>query len=241
MLDEPDDPNPLTPAFDAGREIPVAVARGAVGAIPALGPILESTVFRAIDLAGRKRDVEFLQHLMARIRRLEDRGMTAQQLADDAAFVAATRRIVRAAEEEASEDKRILLLNALMNAGSWSSLPAVTRTRFLELVIRYSELHVFLLQYFSDPRAWLTAHADGWHEERSPFAAGSVGSVLQRWVFVDDPLWPGEVNRAVGELSADGLLTLNGLNTIGSGSSLYASYTTERALDFIRFVTDNEH
>lgn len=233
-----DDPSPLTPDFDTVREVAVAATRGVVSNIPGIGGVIDAAVFGPMDLAARKRDVDFLRELDRRVRLLADEldGWDVDRIVTDLAFIAAVHRVTRAAQEEASDAKRLLLLNALAHAGSWGAEPALTRARFLDLVVRFSELHVFLLRYFIDPEAWLREHAPAWR--RDGILGGSLSSVLERWVFPDDPVWPEEVDRAVAELSGERLLDLGGLNTFTTGASLYNRHTTSRGQRFLDFLAE---
>lgn len=157
-----------------------------------------------------ERDVRFFQGIAEAVHDVERRtdGWTVERIATDESFLAAVERAVRAMREDATEEKRRYLLNALRNAGGWGAEPEIARTRFVQLTARYSPVHVELLLFFRDPAEWLRSHG----RRVCAYLAGSLNQVLGEQVFPGSPLYPEEAGRAVGELNADGLL-----DTAGSG------------------------
>ncbi|MBO0979280.1 hypothetical protein [Microbacterium sp. SD291] len=98
--------------------------------IPVLGPLAAETLAHALESRQTQRQHE---------------------------FIAAVTRAQRASAETASQQKRQRLAAAVANGGSWAPFAATEREQFTRLVDEFDALHIWLLHYFTNPRAWLQA------------------------------------------------------------------------------------
>ncbi|MFC4138486.1 MULTISPECIES: hypothetical protein [unclassified Microbacterium] len=140
---------------DAG-EMTAHFVSSIVELVPGVGP----TAARAIDykMARRKaaRDREFQIAVVAAIKKLweeSENRPSIEEVFDSDEYLAAFERCARAASETASETKRARLARAAASAVLLRGIKGTENDMFLELTERYSDLHVWLLAFYSDPAA----------------------------------------------------------------------------------------
>lgn len=204
--------------------------------VPLGGGAIAQVVGDSLAHKSRKRDLEFFGMLASRLDalRLAVEGWSAADAFDDDQFAAHAHRLLRAAQETASDEKRQMLAAALASAGSWSPLSEREVERFVDMAARYTPLHAMMVKYFESPIAWLSEHSATW--TGSGYLAGVIGTVLQQHVFPGDDVYPAEVGRVCNELKNDGLINFTGFNVIVTGQSMTAPQITPLGLKFLAFL-----
>ena len=227
-----EDLEPIDP--DLGGEVASTALRAALSMVPVAGPLVDAAVFGSLQVASHQRELRFINALGVKVREIESRldGWTVAQITSDEDFLAAWERALRAMREDASEEKRRYLLNAVGNAGSWGTEPELVRSRFVDLTARYSPLHVELLVLFRNPASWFVTQGIAVPD----LLGGTVGQLLRDYAFTDSPLFPEEVGRSMAELGSDGLLDDPGLQTVARGSALLESRITPLGARYLAFI-----
>ncbi|GLJ79604.1 hypothetical protein [Microbacterium imperiale] len=123
-----------------------------------------------------------------------------------------------------------------MSDGSWAPFTPSERNQFIRLVRDFDDLHVFLLQYFVSPTAWLSAH--GLQEEISSIYMASVQTPLAAVFQRPQAEWSEPVEQAANDLRAAGLADIP-LTTMMSADGVLASRTNEKGLRFLAFIVES--
>ncbi|MBT9608142.1 hypothetical protein [Microbacterium sp.] len=212
--------------------------KAALSAIPVVGPIAAETLAHALDTRQAERQHDFnLKVAYALTEALErlDASLTVEGVVDSDEFVAAISRAQRAAAETASLTKRRRLASAVVNGGSWAPFSTSEREQFTRLVEDFDELHVFLLHYFVDPKAWLDSH--GLKDEYERLYMATAGSPLSAVLGVPEEQWRASVDQAVSDLARNGLADIP-LRTMMSADGVIASRTNQKGRDFLSFLNE---
>ncbi|MGY4856859.1 hypothetical protein [Cryobacterium sp. AP23] len=130
-------------------------------------------------------------------------GITPQSMVESDEFMAAYAKASRVAAETESADKRQRLAAALTRMGPWSSIDPTRRQGLLDLVATYDDLQIFLLGYFRDPTAWLTANAPDWRPGK--YMMAGIDTILGDYVFTNGTDWRPSVTTALARFPLDGV------------------------------------
>ena len=125
-----------------------------VGALPVVGGALaELFNFAVADPAQERRD-DFLRETMARLVALQSshEQLSAEALRDNEQFQATMLQAARLATSTASEEKRLLLQNAVLNSAI-ISVDENLRQIFLQTIESMTPFHVTLLDFLDNPKA----------------------------------------------------------------------------------------
>lgn len=225
---------PHEPAEDA-----LALAgKAALGAIPLVGSVAAETLAHALDSRQAQRQHDFnlkvAYALNEAFERLNEK-ITIEDVVDSDDFIAAITRAQRAAAETASEARRRRLASAVVNGGHWAPFSASEREQFTRLVDEFDELHVFLLHYFVDPKAWLDSH--GLQDEYERLYMAGVGTPLSAVFGVSEGQWRAPVDQAASDLARNGLADIP-LRTTMSADGVTAARTSEKGRRFLSFLSE---
>jgi hypothetical protein len=224
------------PPHEPAEDTLAYVGKAALGAIPLIGSIAAETLAHALDTRQAERQHDFnLKVAYALTEALErlDASLTVEDVVDSDEFVAAITRAQRAAAETASQAKRRRLASAVVNGGSWAPFSASEREQFTRLVDEFDELHVFLLQYFTDPRGWLEAR--DLYEQHSNIYTAGVGTPLSSALGAPESEWSAPVAQAVADLARTGLADVP-LRTTMSADGVFSPRTHEKGRRFLSFI-----
>ena len=160
-------------------------------------------------------------------------GITPTDVLDSDEFMAAYAKASRIAGETSSQSKRALLATALTHCGPWDfSSEPVLRMRFLDIIERSEEQHVFLLKFLADPMSWITANQPGFF--RTNFALLTLQTVVSNVVMPTTT--DGMTLQAIlRDISSDGLAEFN----LSAGMTLegvLAPKTTALGNAFLAFL-----
>lgn len=151
----------LIPPHEPAEDALATVGGMALDAIPLLGPLAGRALDHALAARERERRHEFDTTIVGEIQRLAERTEAAITVADvvnSDEFLATLARTRREAAETASTSKRQRLARAAVAALDPNAPARAERESYLRLVTELDDLHIWLLAYFADPRAWLDRH-----------------------------------------------------------------------------------
>ncbi|CAD6015867.1 hypothetical protein [Agreia sp. COWG] len=228
---------PGLPESQPGKDLVIGASLAALSSIPVVGGPASSIIASAVAAKQRARDEEFWAWTSARVRLLETRIGDFRFDATDDEFFAAAHKALRAAQETSNQQKRQLLAEAIVNSGSWSSIPLDRRERYLDLTTRLTPEHIKLLHYLHDPKAWLDLHHPGAAQTILNAPMMSAGQVIQEHVVRGDADVIRAAFAAIEDL-VDERLTSLGLNSIGTGAGALNSRTTADGKGLLEFLGD---
>ena len=209
--------------------------KASVGALPVVGGSLnEFLAFVIGDPAQERRD-DFMKATLERLIALEGafNNLRPEELRTNEQFQATFIQATRLAVTTASDDKRKLLQNAILNSAI-GSIDEIIRQIFMQLVERLTPLHAALLKLLDDPAANEAAKKRG-----SVLSMGGLGLIVQAGI----PILQGSdtfAARLVADLDSSGLVEGASLNVTMTGQGLMASRTTALGRTFLHFISDPE-
>lgn len=227
------------PGHEPADDTLAFASKAALSAIPIVGPLIAETLTYALDTRQAARQHEFnvlvagaLTDALGRL----DKSFSIEDVVDSDEFVAAVTRAQRVASETADLNKRRRLASAAVNGGAWAPFSTSEREQFTRLVSDFDELHVFLLHFYVDPKAWLDAHELSSVYENIYMASGSAP--LSAVLGAAGADWEPPVKQAVADLSRSGLADVP-LTTIMSADGVIASRTSEKGRRFLAFLNES--
>ncbi|MGM7671910.1 hypothetical protein [Microbacterium sp. A93] len=167
----------LIPPHDPAEDTLATVGGMALDAIPLLGPLAGRVLDHALATRERERRHEFDTAIVDEVQRLAERTNAALTVADvvnSDEFLATLARTRREAAETASATKRQRLARAAASTLDPGAPERAERQHYLRLIIELEDIHIWLLAYFHDPRAWLDAH-DLSHAYGNNFGGSGTG------------------------------------------------------------------
>jgi len=149
--------------------------------------------------------------------------------------MAAFEKVSRAAAETASDEKRARLAHTIVHVGPWSSLSSALRQQFLELIVRYDDLHIAVLAYFRNPAQWLANNVRQWSPDQR--MAGGPLWPLEQYLLPGDPDSLSALSSVVATLRSDGLIVLPDASRNSTEETL-VKRTTSVGDGLLQFVED---
>jgi hypothetical protein len=211
------------------------VTRAGIGALPVIGAgLTEFLAFVVGDPAQERRD-DFMRQTCERLLALEadfDR-LEKEALRDNEQFQATFIQATRLSTQAASDEKRELLQNAIINSAILT-IEENHRQILMQFLERITPLHAVVLQLLDNPASNETA--------RNRVANISIGG-LSLIVEAAIPSLQGNgalANRIVADLESMGLVSGASLNVTMSGSGLLAQRSTPLGRSFLQFVVNPE-
>jgi hypothetical protein len=206
--------------------------RAGVGALPVIGSTLtEFLAFVVGDPAQERRD-EFIKETLERVLELESQfdQLDKEALRDNEQFHATFIQATRLSTQAASDEKRKLLQNAILNSAILD-IEENQRQILMQFLERITPLHAAVLGVLDSPGA---------NPNVGRMAGQSMGS-LNRVVEAAIPDLQG--NRAIAErivtdLEAMGLVSGASLHVMMTGSGLLAQRSTPLGRLFLEFISD---
>jgi hypothetical protein len=160
----------------------------------------------------------------------EERKIDLDQLGDDDAFASVVMGASLAAAKTHQREKHEALKNCVLNAALGAEPDASIRQIFIDLVDRFTPLHLKLLHLFSNPRAYEAV--------ARRFEHGGMGGLIYM-IQTAFPELAGQdaILRVVwGDLEATGFVSKIELGLTMSGSGLLSKRTTDLGDRFVSFV-----
>lgn len=230
------------PKFDPEAANDETVLQAGVGLLPYAGPILVGVMQNASNKRAAKEQHTFNVNVARGLDRLNDHldehaRIVLDDLIGSDEFLAALSRLGREAVESGNANHRRRLAAATAQSGDWSRFASSQRQQFARLVLRTDDLHVFLLQYFLNPRDWLSAHGLGekWADEWSGAPLDPFKDVLGP----DQSDWGAPVRQALDDMDRDGLLSEGFDPDKGLGDESYLDpATSPKGRDFLEYIDE---
>lgn len=200
--------------------------------MPYLGGALQEVLDAAIGLPLEKRRAEWLKSIGEALQELCDRidGLTPEALGDNEEFVSVVATATEIALRNHQVEKLEALRNIVINTAAGFTIDDVLRNIFMDLVDRFSPLHIVVLRLHHSPASSPAIVASA-----KTLMAGSFSHLLKTALpnFKDSVL-----DQVDTDLVAAGLID-GGTKAMGTGQGLMASHTTERGKAFVRFISRN--
>ena len=155
-----------------------------------------------------------------------------ESLRDNEQFQATFIQATRLSTQAASEEKRKLLQNAILNSAILS-ISENHRQILMQFVERVTPLHAAVLNLFDNPQA---------NEGVRKVASTSMGglSLIVEAAIPELKGNPAIADRVVTDLEAMGLLSGASLHVTMSGSGLLTQRSTPLGRSFLQFIADPE-
>ncbi len=199
-------------------------AKTLLSAIPVGGTLITETwnVIKSHSLA--KRNSEWQKTVEEKLAVLD---VSLEEIGNNELF---TTTIVQATEQAlktSSEKKRECLANAVINSLNMDVEESIILI-YLDMIARYSELHIIILSYFFNPISYGV--------DKSKYYMGSPKQPL----FDTFPKLRSKesiVDRIVKDLYNDGVMASDDLNVMMTSDGMVASRTTELGKQLIDFIS----
>ncbi|MEA1263847.1 hypothetical protein MicroSTF_12470 [Microbacterium sp. STF-2] len=220
---------------------------GLAAMVPVLGPAIADGWRHAEAKRAFAAQHEYNMTVARRLDALNAAGhaprqVTMQDLLESQEFLAGFRKMQREALESAAASRQRRLAAAAAQSGDWSRFSVSQRQQFARLAVNLDELHVFLLQYFMNPRDWLEAHGHGEKWASEEFGSGSPLSPFRDIFGEDQTLWGAPVRQAIDDMEQAGLMAEDfDPDHPFSDESYLDAFTSPKGRDFLEYVDEIDH
>ena len=228
----------LVPAHEPAHDAFAFAGKAALSMVPIVGPLAADTLAHALESRQAQRQHEFnvaIAHALSTALEKLDEATTIEDVIRSDEFIAGVTRAQRAAAETASQQKRRRLAAAVVNGGSWAPFAATEREQFTRLVDEFDALHIWMLHYFTDPRAWLQAR--DLYRQHENILMGGIDGPLGTALAAHPNVWNGPVTQAAADLDRNGLASIP-LTTTMSASGIFGSRTSTKGRRFLAFINE---
>lgn len=230
----------LVPEQNRGKDVAAAAGKAALAAIPFVGPFASEGLSFVLEGRQAQRQQEFNAAVARELDRVMgsiSEPLTPEQLVESNEFCAAVARAQRLAAETANEERRRWLAASVANSGSWAPFSDIERQQFARLIEDLDPLHVWLLQYFQDPTAWLRAH-DLYERHSNIYMAGAE-TPLESAFNANQSVWDGPVKQAAADLERAGLASIP-LGTTMTAAGVFSPRTSAKGTRFLLFINETD-
>jgi hypothetical protein len=214
------------PPVEENRDLPMTLARGAAGALPFIGGLLQEIIQTPIE----ERRQQWMDEVAHGLRKLEEKveAFDPNKLKDRPEFISAVLHASQVAMRNHQQAKREALRNAVLNVAAGTAPDEDRQMMFLSWIDTFTQWHMAMLRLFHGPADFVSVQ---------DVMAGSLsGNVLER-AFPElrgqrefyDQVWRDLRNR--------GLVNTESLHGMMTSSGLLAKRTTELADEFVKFIT----
>ncbi len=135
------------------RDTGYRVARAISSAVPFVGGALQEILDVAIGLPSEKRSIEWFKTIAEALQELCDQveGLSPESLGQNKAFQSVVAKATEVAMRYHQFEKLEALRNIVINTASGFSVDEILQNTFLDLVDRYSALHIRILKLHNGP------------------------------------------------------------------------------------------
>lgn len=209
--------------------------RAGVGALPVVGgSLVEFLAFVIGDPAQERRD-DFMRETLQRVKSLEGKfeQASADNLRQNEQFQATFIEATRLAVTTASDEKRRLFQNAILNSAI--DPPAeFMRQAFMRMLDEISAAHVVFLNFLANPKANDAAAA-----KAKTMMAGGFNSIVEAALpdlYNDKSVY----SLVCADLNRLGLADTSSFAAMTTAGAFLQSRTTSLGISFLKFVKDPE-
>ena len=207
------------------KNIVEVAAKTALSAIPIGGTLASSTWDALKEHALNKRLDDWQDKIESRLSNIE---ATLEEIGSNELFATTMIQATEQAIKVSSEKKRDYLANAVLNSISINVEESIILI-YMDMLSRYSELHIKILKYFNNPRAYSI--------EENNYYMGSAKDPLFD-VFPELRDREALVDRVVKDLFNDGVMNSDNLNVMMTSQGMFASRTTRLGREFLMFISN---
>jgi hypothetical protein len=208
-----------------------STVKGALGAVPYVGPLAAELFQLVIAPPLEKRRSEWMEDIAKRLKELEkEKRISYEELESNDQFVDAILKTTQIALRNSQKEKLEALKNALVNVALGKYTDQDTMHTFLNFIDTFSVWHIRILKLYDDPTKWF-------EESRRAFPTyiGGLETIMEE-AYPDlrgkrtfyDIVWR--------ELSQNGLLTGVSLHTMMTGQGISQRHTTDLGQQFLSFI-----
>lgn len=219
------------PPHEPAEGVLALVAKIGLGAIPVVGPMFAETLAYGLDNRQAERQHEFNVYIAEELARVAAEQSDTRPIDIDG-MIAAVSHGQRIAAETASEAKRRRLAAATV-ANFMSDYSLSERAQFMRLVEELDDFHVWLLNYFAGPQAWLDAHGMS-----GVYSGGFGGAATQPLSHIlgreNESQWAAPLRNALEDLQRLDLANIPAGHMSAQG--MITTRTTERGLRFLEYL-----
>ncbi|MGN7861470.1 hypothetical protein ACTJI8_12890 [Microbacterium sp. 22303] len=212
------------------------------GMVPLVGPFVTEGAAHVVQQRVARRNRENFEAIVLAVEELWralDSQMTLEEIVASDAFVAGFERAMRVAGESESAAKRQRLANAVATAALDPNFDESERDGYMQLVERYSDLHVWLLAFYCNPVGWL--RGNGMEGAADDMIRGGLREEpLNDALRVDRARAVPAVTAALEDLQRDSVLGAFQLTESVGDRKQFNPQTTRRGRRLLRFIRE-EH
>lgn len=214
--------------INIANEIIEITAKTLLSAIPIGGTLITSIWDSVKSNCAKKRLLEWQNLVETRLSKLE---ITLEEVGSNEQFTTAIYYATEMAIKTAEQKKMEYLANAVINSLLYDIDESVMMM-FLEMVDKYTILHINILVYFQNPRRFVDL-------TNNTITLGSPKRFLYQ-VYKEMENNDSLVNKVVKDLYNDGLIGSADLNVTMTIDGMLAPRTTKLANQFVEFIVSNE-
>ncbi|MGP6176860.1 hypothetical protein ACTU6U_06095 [Microbacterium sp. A196] len=231
----------LIPPHEPAEDTLATVGGMALDAIPLIGPVAGRVLDLALATRERERRNEFDTAIVGALQRLAQRAdetLTVADVVNSDEFLATLARTRRAAAETASTSKRQRLARAAVSALDPNAPSRAERESNLRLITELDDLHIWLLAYFADPRAWLDHH--GLLSTYKNVASGNADGPLKHALSSLGIPLSGSVEAALSDLERLDLANVSPrvLRPTVTADAMFQSRVSTRGRAFLAYLDE---
>jgi hypothetical protein len=208
------------------------LARAGIGSIPLVGEAATELLNMLVTPPLEKRRREWMESVGEALRALEHEGcVRLEDLQTNDVFIDTVMHASQTAVRNNQQEKIDALRNAVLNAALPNPPEESIQQIFLNYVDTFTVWHLRILRLFDDPKRWFKENG-----RQSEFSVGSLSVVLiAAFPELDGRRYFNDL--IVKDLYSTGLLGVETLYTMMSGSGLLAGRSTDIGKKFINFIT----
>ena len=227
----------LTPPERSRWGVIATWAQVPLSAIPLLGGVAAATLAAATQTVEGQRQAEFFDVVAASLEDLRQRGgFRWDDVAEDQAFLDAVLSASRIAATTSREEKLTALHNAVLHCALPGAPGRDVQASFFQLIDELTPMHLHMLSLLDDPGGWFDRNTDlvrpvpGPSSSRHQLIDGGMPELGAELSDVRD--------RFFADLVAAGLLVIDTLGGMMSGSSLFERVSSGYGRRFLAFIAD---
>lgn len=232
MSEEKDIREDLTPCYE---DYAHAGVKAGLSFIPVIGGSISEFFSMVIAPPLEKRRDEWMAILYQELVRLETviEGFRIDTLKDNEQFISVLLYATNVAMRTHQKDKIEALRNAVLNSALNISIENNIQQIFLNLIDRYTPLHLLLLKFFKDPRGY----GEKRHITYPSWSMGGPASVLEH-TFPDLKNKRELYEQITRDLSNDGLLNSKDfLHVTMTANGMFDSRTSKMGINLLNYIT----
>jgi hypothetical protein len=160
--------------------------------------------------------------------------LTQSDFLDSEEFMASYERASRSAAESASRERRQRLARAAAQMGEWSRISVAMRRELFAMVNEMEDVHVRLLAYLDDPRAFIATVDKDWTPSTPTL---SLQELAGQWVLGKEDGWETLLDIVIRFITTNKLAEIPVLSgeSVDQALSCHTTVLGRKLLNFVAF------